>query len=111
MQRCGPVEIIDDLYFIAAAESDSAVAPLSDSELHVQGEVPELFVGYQIVGAGIVPDCAVSSAPAQRAVGVERLPSGQVMTVEQGDRLAFLPRPVVFVTQHWRANANPLQIR
>ena len=90
--------VVLDLHLVAAAQVDAAVAALRVAELGVQLEVGELPLADQVDAGLGVDQQAVADDPAVRRLGLGRRervragraerPAGEVLAVEQFDRLA-----------------------
>jgi hypothetical protein len=79
----------------------------ADAKFGVEFKVPEFLFADEVVGLGSVGEDAVLDGPAEVAIGEEGLPAGHILTVEEGDGFAFLPRAVVLFIDDWGADASP----
>ena len=106
-----PAVVVEDLDLVAAAQADAAIGILDDPEIHVQFEIPELLLGDDVGGGRGVAQNAVLDGPLHFGIGHERLPSGDIFTVEERDGGAFFPGAVVAIGDLGSANAGPFQGR
>lgn len=81
-----------NLYFVAAAEINSAIGLLSAIEFDVQLEVFELRIVNKLWTMAGADEVAVHDLPLARRIRLIRFPARKVFAIEQLDRLAPLWR-------------------
>src|SRR5579871_5683661 len=105
----GLTEIVKDLDFVAAAQADAAVGVLAQFAFDVNFEVPELLVGDQVVGARCIGERAVFDRPPEGLAWDHGVPAREILAVEEGDGLAFLPGAVVVFVDLGCAHSGELE--
>ena len=99
--------ILQNLNLVAPAQPDSAVGVRDDPEIHVQFEIPEGALADQIGGGRRIAQNALLIAPLHVRRGIERLPTGQVLAIEQLHRSAALPGGIILLRDDRGAHAGP----